>query len=245
MDKIIKTTGIIIRSASYKENDRMLTLFSREYGRLDVASRGCKKNSSPLFAASSLFTYGHYQLYNRNGRLSLMQAEVLHNFYALSKHLEAFAAAQFMAGVCGAMAAPMENQSGLFALLIHLLTNMESNVLDPSAALLVFALKASDIHGVRPNLYSCVRCGRPETDGFSLREGGLVCRPCGGRDSGFPLSDDQISLLRMILATKNKDIPGLSYPADKTLLRLMVRYLLLHTGIRESQAEFLQKIHVL
>lgn len=245
MDKIIKTTGIIIRSVSYKENDCMLTLFSREYGRLDVASRGCKKNSSPLFAASSLFSYGHYQLYNRNGRFSLMQGEVVHNFYALSARFEAFAAAQFMAGVCGSMASPMENQSGLFALFIHLLTDMEQGRLDPLAALLVFATKASDIYGVRPNLSGCVHCGRPEADGFSLKEGGLICRSCGGRESGFPLSNEQINLLKTILTTKNKDITGLSYPPDKTLLRLMVRYLLLHTGIRESQADFLQKIHVL
>ena len=39
----ITTRGIVLRYANYRDHDRMLTILSPQYGRLDVLSRGCRR----------------------------------------------------------------------------------------------------------------------------------------------------------------------------------------------------------
>ena len=51
----ITTNAIVLRRADYRENDRMLTLFSPTLGRIDALARGCRRQKSPLMAASELF----------------------------------------------------------------------------------------------------------------------------------------------------------------------------------------------
>ena len=52
------TNAIVLRRADYRENDRMLTLFSPTLGRIDALCRGCRRQKSPLMAASELFCSG-------------------------------------------------------------------------------------------------------------------------------------------------------------------------------------------
>lgn len=44
----IKLNGIVTRYADYKDNDRMLTLFTYEQGLVSCAARGCRRAKSPL-----------------------------------------------------------------------------------------------------------------------------------------------------------------------------------------------------
>ena len=44
----VTTHAIVLRRADYRENDRMLTLFSPSLGRIDALCRGCRRQKSPL-----------------------------------------------------------------------------------------------------------------------------------------------------------------------------------------------------
>ena len=44
----VTTQGIVLRYANYREHDRMLTILSPDYGRIDALSRGCRRPKSPL-----------------------------------------------------------------------------------------------------------------------------------------------------------------------------------------------------
>ena len=54
----IVTNAVVLRRADYRENDRMLTLFSPTLGRVDALCRGCRRQKSPLMAASEVFCAG-------------------------------------------------------------------------------------------------------------------------------------------------------------------------------------------
>ena len=51
-------TAIVLRYANYRDNDRMLTLFSPTKGRIEALARGCRKPRSPILNASELFALG-------------------------------------------------------------------------------------------------------------------------------------------------------------------------------------------
>lgn len=60
----IKLNGIVTRYADYKDNDRMLTLFTYEQGLVSCAARGCRRAKSPLMGASELFVSGEFVLFS-------------------------------------------------------------------------------------------------------------------------------------------------------------------------------------
>ena len=66
-----------------------------------------------------------------------------------------------------------------------------------------FYWKLLAAEGVRPELDVCVRCGE---DGplvaFDMEQGGALCRTCR---TGAPLSDDALTLMRMILGGRLND----------------------------------------
>ena len=67
------TDALVLRHSDYGDYDRMVTLFSPEYGRIDAIARGCRRPKSPLVNAVEPFTSGEFQLYCRRDRYSIDQ----------------------------------------------------------------------------------------------------------------------------------------------------------------------------
>ena len=79
----LTTQGIVLRSAQYGEHDRMLTLLTPEYGRVDAIARGSRKSKSAFPGAVELFCAGEYQLYGNHDKFSVQQCRIQENFYDL------------------------------------------------------------------------------------------------------------------------------------------------------------------
>ena len=76
----IKTKCIVTGYTDYRDNDRMLSLFSAEKGRLDAKARSCRKATSPLLPAAQPFVYGEFVLFSSREKLTVDQCEVLESF---------------------------------------------------------------------------------------------------------------------------------------------------------------------
>ena len=64
-DKVVcmashKVLGVVTRAVNYRDHDRILTLVTRERGKLTATARGCRKPQSKLLTAASPFCYGEY-----------------------------------------------------------------------------------------------------------------------------------------------------------------------------------------
>ena len=68
-----KVLGVVTRAVNYRDHDRILTLVTRERGKLTATARGCRKPQSKLLTAASPFCYGEYVLNERNGRFYVSQ----------------------------------------------------------------------------------------------------------------------------------------------------------------------------
>ena len=79
----IVTQGVVLRFANYREHDRMLTILSPQYGRIDALSRGCRKPKSSLMPVSELFVSGEFVLYQAHEHFTLTSATLRDSFYPL------------------------------------------------------------------------------------------------------------------------------------------------------------------
>lgn len=198
------TQAIVLQRVDWRENDRILTLFSPEAGRVDALCRGCRKPKSPLLAASELFTLGEYVLFSSKGREILQSCNVIEAFYPLRLDYQRLAAAAMMASACLKVIQPEEPMGHLFILLARSLKRLAFEDTPVEAVVSAFLLHHVTLQGVKPRLNHCVRCGAVMGEGeggyLMPEEDGICCVPCGDKVPRRSwLTADQLAWLREVL----------------------------------------------
>lgn len=203
----IVTDAIVLRRADYRDNDRMLTLFSPSLGRVDALCRGCRRAKSPLLAASELFCTGEYTLYQAGERATVVSCQVTETYYPLRADYDRLAHGTYMLELCAAAVQPAQENGRLFLLLLRALAHLCYGEAAPRRVTAVFLMGLVSLLGFRPRVGSCVRCGRavmlqPSPDGFagafSPEQGGVLCAACAAGER-FPLRVEDVRYLQSIM----------------------------------------------
>lgn len=212
--------GIVLKSANYRDNDRMLTLFTREKGKLDALSRGCRKQGASLKAVSDVFCCSQLQLYEKNGRYFVTQGVLRESFYDLRKDMKALMTATVLTEVTGQVATTEPNQR-LFALLVNALYAAMKGQ-DTYSVFVFFLFKLLNILGLKPELDVCVACGKkPAGAKLNIALGGAVCEECPGESAERAWLDK----IRQIYTLPSKKISQFQIHGDRRLFDLAKRWM--------------------
>lgn len=184
----ITTNAIVVRRADYRDNDRMITLFSPTMGRIDALCRGCRRQKSPLMAASELFCAGEYVLYQTSERATVVSCQVTDTYYALRSDYEKLSHGMYMLELCAAAIQPAQENERLFMLLLRSLAHLCYSDVQPRRVTAVFVMGLSSLLGFRPQVGRCARCSTPILQNrvgdeviigsFSPEHGGVLCPGC-------------------------------------------------------------------
>ena len=184
----ITTNAIVVRRADYRENDRMITLFSPTLGRIDAMCRGCRRQKSPLMAASELFCAGEYVLYQAADRATVVSCQVEDTYYGLRKDYERLSHGMYALELCAAAIQPAQENERLFLLLLKTLAHLCYGDAQPRRVTSVFVMGMVSLLGFRPQVGRCAKCGTPVLQGkapeetliaaFSPEAGGVLCPGC-------------------------------------------------------------------
>ncbi len=204
---LAKTHGVVIRRMNLGEADRLLTIFTKQFGKIKAISKGSRKPRSRHAGHSELLCVAEFMLWRREGRdLGLVRgAELLERSCFLSEDMRAFTAAQFAADLIDSSLVENDPQAVLYAELIRFLRALK-HAGNAMPALLVFCVRAADILGYRLSISRCAECHvREITSGPAWLEysvGGLLCEKCAETDlrSGEQLDRDAVSAIRLASA---------------------------------------------
>lgn len=73
--------AIVLRANDYKDNDKIVTLFSREFGRIDALAKGAKKATGHLSAVVKPFVCGEYNIKISNEKAYITQGIAKESFF--------------------------------------------------------------------------------------------------------------------------------------------------------------------
>ena len=186
----IKTNAIVLSRTDYRDNDRMLTLFSQDRGLLSAVARRCKQPKSPLLAASEVFCSGEYVLYQSREHMSVTSCEVTDSFYPLREDYDRLLMGMQMLELCRHVVQPEQENARLFSFLVHSLAHLAYGETPGEDVLGVFFMGILSLSGFRPQVKRCAACRGPLSQAgvtFSVRDGGLhgaECRQAGDREIG-------------------------------------------------------------
>lgn len=190
----------MLRKLDYGEADRILTLLTREHGKLGAIAKGVRRTSSKLAPALELFAHVDVQLAHGRNLDVVVQAVRLPG-----PRVEADVARTAHAGLIAELADrvcedrhPVE---GVFELTSFALQELALES-DPRRASLYFLVRALDLLGYAPQLDACASCERPlppEPAAFVPALGGFLCPDCA-RPGMTLLPAAGIKVLRLMAA---------------------------------------------
>ncbi|MCH5278772.1 MAG: DNA repair protein RecO [Christensenellaceae bacterium] len=176
-------SGIVLKYTNYRDNDRILSLLTRDRGLVSVTARACRKQNSALAAVCEPCCYGEFVVYGRGTVLYVSNATLLESFYPIREDYDKFASAMQIAHMTQMLAYNRLSIEDLFTLCYHALTFIAYGEQNPIDIELCFAVKLLKLAGYEPTLTNCVSCGkdlRRKTDiYFSKAQGGAMCDYCG------------------------------------------------------------------
>ncbi|MEG0702169.1 MAG: DNA repair protein RecO [Christensenella sp.] len=221
---------IVLRTTDYKDNDRILTLFSRTDGRIDAQARGVRKIKSENTTASQPMSCGEYEFYKKGDRLFLTHALIKQEFYNVQNDYDKYAAACVMLELTDKILQNTDEYEDLFLALIHALFAMEQDTLCRAHALAYFFARVVGRMGIFPSIGECAVCGS-ETSGatalFSMEEGGEICAQCAPHIKTVNIPRSALITLAGLAATRPQDIvkTGRENTDDMSIVSLMAEYL--------------------
>lgn len=193
-----KCEGIVIRTTDYGETNKIITIFTREMGKVGVMARGAKKPSSRLTSSTQLFTYGHFLFQKSSGLGALQQGETISSMRGIREDIFLTAYASYIAELLDKSTEQREPNPFLFELFSQTLQLLNEGV-DPDILLHIFEMKIVNVLGLYPQLDSCVNCSSKDgTFHFSIRENGFICHRCFEIDPyRLQISQGAAKLLRL------------------------------------------------
>lgn len=205
--------AIVIRSREYGESDRILTVFSRENGKIQVIAKGVRKPKSRQRGGTQMFTYADFLLYRGRSLDTVSQVSPKESFAHLWDDLDRTMAATGIAELLDVSVLTGQPHPELFTLTLTCLFLLA--YYDPLLVLSAYALRLMTILGYSPVLEECAECGAGvEGDRlyFSPPAGGILCDRCLQSFPGRWLKAGSIAFMNRLLINDIDKLDRLRWP---------------------------------
>jgi DNA repair protein RecO (recombination protein O) len=195
-----RVEAVVLRHADWGEADRLLTLYTRERGKVRAIAKGARKIRSRKAGHLEPFTRVTLQLARGHDLFIVTQADTLDAYLPIHENLVKTSHAAYVVELLDRFTYEDDSENySIFRLLTEALARLESEA-DPWLAIRYYEVRLLDLLGYRPHLFECANCGREikaEDQFFSAAQGGVLCPVCGaGLPGAWSVSVEALKYLR-------------------------------------------------
>lgn len=195
-----RVEAIVLRHRDWGEADRLLTLYTRQQGKLRAVAKGARKTRSRKAGHLQPFTRVTAQLARARGPFIITQVETLDAYLPLRDDLTLTGQAAYLVELADRFIYEEEEMNiALFQLLSQSLTRLARGD-DPWVLIRYYEMRLLDFLGFRPRLFHCASCAneiKAEDQFFSAAQGGVLCPQCGvGQPSARSIGVEALKYLR-------------------------------------------------
>lgn len=240
--------GIVIRRIDLGEKDRILTIYTRDHGKLSAVAKGCRRPGSKLAGPSEPFVHSKMLFATGRDLDVLTQADVRESFPNIRSDVTKTTYAIYILELLDKFTEDRQPNPELFDLVLSALYVLEGGA-DPEITARYFEMHLLKTLGYEPNFEVCLRCGRAPTSGriaFSPSLGGICCQACrtGAPGDAILVPIALISYVQALKQAEPNRVRQLRFPAGA--LRDLDRVLKWHIRYRldsdVKSARFLREI---
>ncbi len=195
-----RVEAVVLRHSDFGEADRLLTLYTRERGKVRAIAKGARKIASRKAGHLEPFTRVKLQLAKGRDLLIVTQAETVDAYPSLREDLTRTGYAAYVIELLDRFVPDEEVATPfLYRLLTETLSRLAAQA-DTWLSVRYYEMRLLDFLGFRPQLFECANCENEilaEDQYFSASLGGVICPRCGqGLQSLWPISVEALKYLR-------------------------------------------------
>ena len=223
--------GIVLRVTDYNDRDAILSVLSRNHGKLTVKARGLRRKNSPLIASSQLLAFAEFTLFEYRSQYTINEAHSIELFQGLRRDLTKLSLGTYFAQAAELISQEDLPNPELQSLVLNCLYALDKLEISQELIKAVFELRCACLAGYTPDLYGCHVCGSQSPDVFDLSSGHLECKTCRSQLSmgiRLPVTPALLDAMRYICFCEPKKLFSFRVGTDtlKMLSDLTEAYLL-------------------
>jgi|SRR3989344_3094259 len=201
-----KTHGLVFKQEDGLEADRTFSIFTYDFGRLEVSGKAIRKITSKLKGSIEVFSFSEVEFVQGKTKKILTDALFLEKCKNIPRSPEKMAVARNIAKVLDIFLKGEQKDEKTWGLLADVFEKLNSDSLRIKHCPLLYYYFVGNFilalgHG--PEISHCAVCSRalqPESLYFSNEEGGVVCATCTNvHKCSTRISPDVVKILRLIM----------------------------------------------
>lgn len=242
-----KTPAIVIKTINYKDADKIITFFTKNFGKISVIGKGIRKTKKRNLASLDLFSYSDIIIYGRNKEdfYILSHIDLIKSFYSLTQDSNKIAATIYAIQFVNDLLDKKIKSEILFDLLITTLYQIEERQ-SLENLIFAFSLKFLKELGYKIQLSRCVSCNKDilakSNSKFSIKLGGVICYNCNKEDtSAFEISNGTIFSFNKLQNLKLDSHLLFSELNKEEFKKFFYPFIEFHLGVKIKSIEEIQK----
>ena len=201
-----QSLAIVLRTVEFSETSLIVTLLTRDLGRVSAIAKGARRLKGPFENSLDLLSVCRIVVLRKTSDSLdiLTEAKLQRRFRGGEKCLSRLYAGYYLAEMLRLMTEDHSPQANLYDLTTRTLGRIDGDTqASVPRALLVFDVQLMQMLGHAPGTDRCTDCGGVVSlgnrVGFSISAGGIVCRACQSKQSlMMPIHATTLDWLRRI-----------------------------------------------
>lgn len=246
---LLKTEGIITKTTKYSETSLIVTLITKDFGKISAIAGNVRTSKSHMRMGLQLFAYSEIVVYEgrgKNGLYKLNEVNLIEPFGNIRTDLEKLAYASYFAEVANGAVAEDNPDDEVLRLLLNTLFALDRDLCSQKKIKTVFEWRIASLSGYEPDVEACIKCGKVQGEVLlALAEGEVFCQDCVSTlaDCAW-LSEGMRKIIKYICETEGKRI--FSFDASDAVIdylgALGERYIQIQFDKRFPTLEYLKKV---
>jgi DNA repair protein RecO (recombination protein O) len=215
--EVIKTKGIVIKSIKYAEQDKIITVLTRDLGKITVMAKGAMRPKGNLGVVTRFLSCSAFSLFKGRDMYVLRDAEFITNYPGIEADIEKLTyCSHFTEMIADIVQEAQPNPEAVDPFLYAVIRMNTAKPEDYESIRILFELRSVFTMGYTPRLEGCIACRSEieEKGYFSITNDGLYCSVHKPSGSFAVVTRQEVEILRYIAGSSAKDLYRIRIPKE-------------------------------
>ncbi len=177
----IRTDGLIIKEKLVSEDDKLVTILTRNFGIIRAFAQSVKNLKNKNFSSTQLLCYSDFIIFKGRNKYIINESYSKHSFWSLRCNIEKLALAQYFCDlILNLIAEEQHHTEDILRLILNSLYYLSKEKIVPKLLKSTFEMRILSMSGYMPNLIYCSNCKDSGKKNFYFvpEVHGIVCDKC-------------------------------------------------------------------
>ena len=204
--------GLVIRETKLKESDKILTVLTKEYGKISVYAHGVRSFKSKYMKEATLLSYSNFILAKKGNYLTLCEASIIENFPGAQYDLTLYSLCQYIVDVAGELSLYDTPDEEILPLTLNTLWALCNTKTDKTQIKCAYELRIMTIAGFMPDIDGCTVCSENDDEMiFDIMNAQLYCRKCIGNEEEHSTENELFGTANILKTVSRETLEAMRY----------------------------------